>query len=210
MSGTAFTRNHSDHSNGTGYQFEFHCDKCGNGWRSSFQASKLGIAESFFRAAGSIFGGGLERAAYATGQAKDMLRGKAWDDAFSVAIAEGKAKFKQCTRCGTWVCPEVCWNAERGLCDACAPKLQQELASAQATAAKEQVWEKARTVDQTEAADVAKKQTVACPHCGAPSTGGKFCGECGKPYQGVKENCAKCSAKMAPKAKFCPECGTPR
>src|SRR5262245_25153694 len=173
MGAIAFTRNYSDHSNDTGYQFEFHCDKCGSGWRSSFAANKLGIAQSFFRAAGSLFGGGLERAAYATGQAKDMLRGKAWDDAFAAAIAEGKAKFKQCTGCGIWVCPEVCWNAERGLCENCAPQLHEELAAAQATAAKEQVWDKSRQVDQTEGVDVAKKARAGCPHCGAPSSGGK-------------------------------------
>ncbi len=212
MSGTAFTKNHSDHSNDTGYQFEFFCDKCGNGWRSSFQANKLGMAQSFFRAAGSLFGGGLERAAYATGQAKDMLRGKAWDDAFAVATAEGRVKFKQCSRCGHWVCPEVCWNEERGLCENCAPRLEEELASAQATAAKEQVWEKSRTVDQTGGVDVSKKAGVggACTNCGAPKSAGKFCGECGKPFASVKENCGQCGAKFAGKAKFCPECGTPR
>jgi hypothetical protein len=210
MSGTAFTKNYSDHSNDQGYQFEFFCDKCGNGWRSSFQASKLGIAQSVFRIAGSLFGGGLNQAAYATGAAKDMLRGQAWDDAFAVSITEGKVKFKQCTRCGRWVCPEVCWNVERSLCDECAPKLQQELAAAQAHAAKDQVWTKAQAVDQTEGTDVSKKATVACPHCGAPASGGKFCGECGKPYAVVKENCGKCGAKMQAKAKFCPECGTPR
>jgi hypothetical protein len=210
MSGTAFTKNNHDHSNDSGYQFEFFCDKCGSGWRSSFQNSKLGMAQSFFRAAGSLFGGGLERAAYATGAAKDMLRGKAWDDAFAAAIAEGKNKFKQCTRCGRWVCPDVCWNVERSLCDECAPKLQQELAAAQATVAKEQVWEKARGADMTEGTVVKKKVTVACPNCGAPSTGGKFCGECGKPYAAPSDNCPKCQAKMGPKAKFCPECGAPR
>lgn len=210
MSGTAFTRNYNDHSNDQGYQFEFICDKCGNGWRSSFQTSKLGIAASIFRVAGNLFGGTLNNAAYAAGSAKDMLRGQAWDEAFATAIVEGKAKFKQCTRCGRWVCPEVCWNVERGLCDECAPKLQQEMAAAQAQAMKEQVWDKARQHDQTDGADLAKKATVSCPHCGAPSSGGKFCGECGKPYQAPKENCGKCGAKMAPKAKFCPECGTPR
>ena len=42
MSSTTFTNNYRDHSNETGYQFEFFCDKCGNGHRSSFQASALG------------------------------------------------------------------------------------------------------------------------------------------------------------------------
>lgn len=210
MSMIAFTRNYHDHSNDQGFQFEFVCDGCGNGWRSGFQTNKVGIAASIFRVAGNLFGGTLNQAAYAGEAAKDMLRGKAWDDAFATAVGEGKGHFKQCTRCGHWVCPEVCWNASRSLCGNCAPKLNEEMAAAQASAAKDQVWEKARQTDQTDGADMTKHATSACPHCGAPSSGGKFCGECGKPFQAAKENCGKCGAKMGGKAKFCPECGAPR
>jgi len=206
---TAFTRNYHDHSNDQGFQFEFLCDKCGSGWRSGFQTNTVGLAAGIFRVAGSIFGGGFNSAARAGDAAKDMLRGKAWDDAFLAATTEGKGRFKQCTRCARWVCPEVCWNVERSLCDECAPKLQQEMAAAQATAAKNQVWTRAALADQTEGADLTQKKMVACPNCGAPSTGGKFCTECGKPYQALKENC-KCGAKLAPTAKFCPECGEHR
>jgi hypothetical protein len=211
MSGITFTQNYRDHSNDEGFQFEYLCDKCGNGWRSSFQTNKLGMAAGFLRVAGSLFGGGsLWAAANAGDKARDVLRGPAWDSAFAAAVTEGKARFKQCSRCGKWVCPEVCWNAERGMCDSCAPKLQQEMAAAQAQAAKDQVWEKARQTDQTGAADLTKKARVACPHCGAAASGGKFCGECGKPFEGPKDQCGKCQAKMAPNAKFCPECGAPR
>ena len=35
----AFTRNHSDHSTEAGFQFEFFCDCCGNGFKSTFVAS---------------------------------------------------------------------------------------------------------------------------------------------------------------------------
>src|SRR5438309_1473181 len=109
-----FTKNYTDHSNGQGFQFEFHCDKCGNGYRSGFQASKLGMAAGFMRAAASLFGGSsLWGAANAGDQVKDALRGKAWDDAFAAAIDEAKGHFHQCTRCGSWVCPEVCWNEGR-------------------------------------------------------------------------------------------------
>jgi hypothetical protein len=40
MGSLAFTRNYSDHSNDAGYQLEFNCDKCGNGYRTSFQAER--------------------------------------------------------------------------------------------------------------------------------------------------------------------------
>ena len=54
MSLIQFTRNHTDHSTDKGYQFEFFCDKCGNGERSAFQQNAMGIAASVLKAAGSI------------------------------------------------------------------------------------------------------------------------------------------------------------
>ena len=54
-----FTRNYTDRSNDQGFQFEFHCDKCGNGHMSTFEGSTLGMAASFLKAAGSFFGGAL-------------------------------------------------------------------------------------------------------------------------------------------------------
>ena len=39
-----FTKNHSDHSTDKGYQFEFFCDRCGNGFMSEFKASVTGYA----------------------------------------------------------------------------------------------------------------------------------------------------------------------
>ena len=29
-----FTKNYTDHSNGQGFQFEFHCDKCGQAFQT--------------------------------------------------------------------------------------------------------------------------------------------------------------------------------
>ncbi len=199
--------NYTDHSNNTGYQFEFHCDKCRSGHMTTFQPSKIGITGGFLRAAGGLFGGSLSRIASASDQLKDALRGPAWDAAFRKAVDEAKQKFKQCSRCGKWVCPEHCWNAKRGMCEACAPDLHEEAAAAQAIAAKEQIWEKARQVDQTESLAVNRAQTASCPSCGAKSTGSKFCAECGKPMQAAKTACSKCNAQMDAGAKFCPECG---
>jgi hypothetical protein len=203
----AFTANYHDRSNSSGYQFEFVCDKCGSGFLSTFQPSKAGIAGGFLRAAGGLFGGRLSQIAAASDQLKDALRGPAWDAAFRTAVEEGKRKFKQCSRCGKWVCPEHCWNAPRAMCETCAPDLQEEAAAAQAMAAKDQIWEKAKQTDQTGGLSVDRVQGASCPHCGAKSTGAKFCAECGKPMQAVKTACGKCGAKIEAGAKFCGECG---
>ncbi len=204
-----FTRNYTDHSNDSGFQFEFHCDKCGNGYRSTYQASTMGLAAGLLRAAGSIFGGALSSAGSGASQVKDMLRGPAWDSAFKEATEEIRPKFHQCTRCGKWVCPDVCWNAERQLCEACAPDLQEQAAAAQAHVAVEQVWEKARKTDQTSGLDTGTKQVGACPKCQASlPVGAKFCTSCGTPVS-AKTLCAGCGAELAPRAKFCAECGKP-
>lgn len=202
----AFTKNHTDHSNDQGFQFEFFCDHCGNGHMTAFQASKIGMAGGFLRAAGSLFGGVLGNVADAGDHVKDAMRGKARDEAFAKAVEEARPHFRQCSRCGKWVCPEQCWNPRRGLCEQCAPNLEEEAAAAQATAAKEQVWEKARQTDLVGDVDMKTDRTVQCPHCGAKAEGGKFCPECGKPLS-TKAACPKCGKQVAAGTKFCPECG---
>lgn len=211
----AFTKNYTDHSNNEGYQFEFHCDKCGSGYRSTYVANKLGMASGFLSAAADLFGSGaLGSVANAGNQLKDNLRGKAWDEAFANAVAELKPKFHQCKRCGQWVCPEVCWNDKASLCKACAPDLAEETAAAQADALRFQVasqmHSKAASADLVGDIDIKKQGSAAsCPHCKAPATGGKFCGECGKPMVAAPATC-KCGAQIPGAAKFCPECGSPR
>jgi hypothetical protein len=213
MGATAFTRNYRDHSNDTGHQFEFQCDKCGNGYRSSFQASALGVGAKIAKGLGSLFGGSkMWAAGVAADHMKDGLRGKAWDDAFKKAIEEIRPKFHQCTRCGQWVCPEVCWNEERQLCEGCAPNLAEEAAHHQANIAAEQLAHKMREVDQIAGIDPSAAMVGACPHCQARlSPGKKFCAGCGKPVgaAGGKSFCAGCGAQLAAGARFCGDCGAP-
>ena len=124
-----FVQNYQDLSTDKGYQFKFHCDKCGNGFMTRFQASTFGLAESALAIAGSLFGGAFNTARNAEYEIQRAVGGKAHDSALESAVVEGKEHFHQCGRCGRWVCPEVCWNAESNLCDGCAPKLAQEMAA---------------------------------------------------------------------------------
>jgi hypothetical protein len=205
-----FTRNFQDKSNDQGFQFEFACDKCSNGVMSPYYPNKMGMASGILKAAGSIFGGALRTAAQGADQLKDNMRSKARDDAFGKAVEEAKKHFKKCTRCGHWVCPDSCWNGTKNLCEACAPNLAEEAASAQAMAAKEQIVRKAASSDQTGGLDVSKNVMAGCGQCGADVGGAKFCPECGAATVAAKVACGKCNAEMKASAKFCPECGAPR
>ncbi|HWO22386.1 MAG TPA: zinc ribbon domain-containing protein [Kofleriaceae bacterium] len=214
MGATPFTRNYRDHSNDTGFQFEFFCDKCGNGHRSSFKASALGVGAKIAKGLGSLFGGSkMWAAGAAADHMKDGLRGGAWDDAFRKAIEEIRPKFHQCTRCGRWVCPDVCWNGERQLCEGCAPNLAEEGAHHQANIAAQQLAEKIRKVDHVADIDPAAPMLAQCPHCKSQlQPGAKFCAGCGKPVGGAaaaKSFCAGCGAQLAAGAKFCGGCGQP-
>lgn len=200
-----FVRNFDDKSTDRGYQFKFYCDKCQNGYLSRFQTSVVGTAGSLLQAAGSLFGGFLGRAGSSAYEIQRAVGGKAHDDALEEAVNEVKPNFTQCTRCGHWVCNEVCWNKDRGLCTDCAPKTEVEIAAAQSAAQVEQIRTKVSAKDQTGGLDLDAHMVARCPKCKAQTAGGKFCPECGEALAS-KDTCS-CGAKLTAGAKFCPECG---
>jgi hypothetical protein len=209
MSAIEFVRNYDDLSTDKGFQFKFHCDKCHGGFMSEYELNALGVAGSVLNVAGSLFGGVLSRVGSSAYEIQRAVGGKTHDDALRKAVAEMKPKFRHCTRCGNWVCPEACWNEARQLCEACAPDLREEAAAIQAQVGREQLWEKARRTDQTEGVDAAQHATSLCPKCGGHVGTAKFCPSCGMSLA-AKANCSKCQAAMEPAMKFCPECGQPR
>ena len=220
-----FVNNYEDLSTDRGYQFKFHCDKCGNGYMSRFQPSAIGTAGSLLRAAGDFFGGWASSAGNSAYDIQRSVGGKAHDEALQKAVAEGKEHFHQCSRCGRWVCPEVCWNGQAGQCEECAPDYDEEIASshahAKAEAAREQLHEKARATDYASKIDMsagaalrapsrAEQQQAASPKCSAchAEVGkAKFCPECGTPTVAPKPTCAGCGHQPDGTPKFCPECG---
>jgi len=201
-----FTRNHNDKSTDTGFQFEFFCDRCGNGYESTFQTSATGVLSQGLDTAANILGGVFGGAA----RIGEGVHSAAWhqqkDAAFAKAIDEVKPNFIQCRRCGKWVCKEVCWNNDRGMCKDCAPDFEQEYSAIQTEAAIQDARQKASTVDYVSADKF--KQTIVgtCAYCGADLKGGKFCPECGKPVKQGKF-CKECGKPIEGTVKFCPECG---
>ena len=201
-----FTRNHTDHSTYKGFQFEFFCDRCGNGFMTEFKASATGFAVSALRTAGGIFGGILGTASSNSYEIERAVQGPAHDKAFRAAIEETKPNFRQCPKCTHWVCNEACWNAKRSLCFDCAPDLETELASAQVQTTIDQMKTKLQNQDLTKDLDLTSEAVALCPACGAHTQGAKFCPECGKALR-PKNECSRCGTKVEGGTKFCPECG---
>lgn len=229
MSLIRFVRNYDDLSTDRGFQFKFYCDKCGNGYLSGFQNSTLGTAGSLLRAAGDLFGGWASSAGNSAYEIQRQVGGKAHDEALQKAVEEAKHHFHQCSRCGNWVCPEVCWNAAAGQCEDCAPDYNEELASsharAKADAAREQLNERARATDYASNIDMSasavlkspatRAQAAAeasanarCISCGTEVGKAKFCPECGTPAKPPRPTCSSCGNQPETTTKFCPECGT--
>jgi hypothetical protein len=117
-----FVNNYEDLSTDKGYQFKFNCDKCGNGYLSKYQPSVIGTAGSLLRAASDFLGGWGSSAGNSAYEVQRAVGGSAHDSALKTAVEEGKQHFHQCSRCGKWVCPEVCWNDQANQCESCAPR----------------------------------------------------------------------------------------
>ena len=206
-----FTKNYSDISTNSGFQFEFFCDRCGNGFRTRFQPSSTGTAPTIMEGASSLFGGVFSSASNLTERVRSATWQKAHDAAFAKAVEELRPQFMQCPHCQSWVCRKSCWNDKRGLCKKCAPDLGVEMSAAQANKGVESVWTNAQADDEAKkvaGGDWSQTVKASCPSCGAPlATNAKFCPECGEKLQ-VEAKCPKCGAKVQPGAKFCAECGT--
>ena len=232
-----FVQNYEDLSTDHGYQFKFHCDKCGNGFMSHFDTSAIGMAGSALRVAGSLFGGLLGSAGNSAYEVQRAVGGKAHDDALAAAVQEGKQHFHQCGRCGKWVCPQICWNAPIGQCTECAPNFQEEFAhahaQAKADAAREQLQQAAQQNNYVAGVDMSAgsfqrapapqplpQQMQQMPQGYGPPGVAQLPAQMGgapspaalgaAPAGSPNPNaCAKCGADVGA-AKFCADCGTPR
>lgn len=212
MSHIEFTRNFSDHSTDRGFQFEFFCDRCGNGYRTEFQPWALGTASGAINAVSSLFGGIFNQAADMTERVRSAQWQQARDKAFATAAEEMRPNFAQCPRCSSWVCKKNCWNEARGLCKNCAPDLAVEISAQQSVKAVEKIHSDI-TADAEDSKVISsvgdQKVQASCPSCHAPlAQNAKFCPECGYKLADAKKFCMECGAQLTPGAKFCPECGT--
>jgi len=207
----AFTDNVRDLSNNNGYQFEFVCERCGNGHRSPFVRDKGDMGRSLLRSVGDLLGSSGNRLNQVA-NAMDWNRGTnsaAKDRAMDEAVVTVREEFRQCRGCGDWVCHNVCWNVEIGQCLNCSPSVVEELSRAQAAAQVEQMREQTRAADWTSHLDISTRATVTCPGCQAKVDGGKFCSTCGTSLAPVAVSCRSCGFEQnAAGSAFCGECGS--
>lgn len=203
-----FVRNYDDESTETGFQFEFFCDRCGSGYRTSFDASATGIANEALDVASGLLGGVFGKAARVSDRVHSAAWERAHDKAFAKAVEEVKPHFRQCPRCNKWVCAKRCWNETRGLCKDCAPDLAAEMSAAQSEAAVQEAREKAHAAESEQVTEQEFDEVIkaVCPQCGASVSEGKFCAQCGASLEAEKV-CTECGNKIPTEAKFCPECG---
>lgn len=217
----SFTRNYNDLSTDAGFQFEFYCDCCGNGVKSTFIESTTykkrkkterfgGLSSAiggFLGGMGSNIGYALERGSNLMGSSLDD-RSPQWrreqEAAFDAAQEEVRPQFRKCPSCNRWVDAD-CWNEDDGLCTDCAPREASYVAKARSEAMRRNIDEAA------EAATVwqgkIETRTTVCPSCGKPAGNGKFCNFCGAPLG--TQRCPNCGAQVALGLKFCGECGSP-
>ena len=217
----SFTRNNSDLSSESGFQFEFFCDCCGNGFKSTFVPSttygKKARTERFGRMAsglGGLLGGLAGEIGWAAERGADALgaRGgqdspqwrKEHEEAFDQAQEEVKPMFRKCPACNKWVC-EGCWNEESQLCIECAPREASYVAQAHSRAMQRNIDEAAETA--TVWHGKIETRATVCPSCGKPAGNGKFCNHCGSPLDANR--CPSCGAQVPAGMKFCGECGSP-
>ena len=202
-----FTGNYEDLSTDTGFQFKFYCERCQNGYMSSFQRNAVGVAGALLQGASSLLGGLFSQGADASYHVQRLVGGPAHDAAVRKAVEEIRPLFRQCGHCGNWCCAQVCWNENARQCKNCAPLADEVEASTRARHVETQVTNDLFLEENQRMSARAKEVAAKCS-CGAPTMGKKFCPDCGKPTGAGAKFCPECGSRSTPGAKFCPDCGT--
>jgi hypothetical protein len=203
-----FTDNHQDLSTDMGFQFKFICERCGDGFLSTFQTNTIGVAGSLLRSAGSFFGGVLGRAGASSYEVQRAIGGAAHDAAMKKAVQEIAPLFRKCRRCGNWMCQQGCWNPYQDMCKQCAPVSEEEETARRAEHVGREVATDLALEEERRASAKAAEVEAKCGACGAPTLGKKYCPGCGQRLaSSAAAFCRSCKAKLTPGAKFCGECG---
>jgi hypothetical protein len=228
-----FTSNYTDVSTYEGYQFEFHCQRCGNGYRSAFRHSVTGFGGRLAALGGGILGGEIGSRVQEVGLLaqwdRSSTRGSTNDKRLLEASEDVAGHFVQCRGCAEWVCRDVCWDGRAGCCRRCVPAPAADPAPGFGPAGFGPVGfgpgqpgfgpppgfgpQPGPAPSGYGPPRVSLRHpgrpsspAVCCTNCGA-TTAGRFCAQCGNSL--APPACTGCGAP-AQGTPFCPQCGTPR
>ncbi|MDQ7827095.1 MAG: zinc ribbon domain-containing protein [Candidatus Eremiobacteraeota bacterium] len=207
MGAIEFTDNYQDLSTDMGFQFKFNCERCGDGYMSTFRPNTIGVVGSLLRGASSFLGGALGNVGHTAYEVQRAVGGPQHDAALKQAIDEVKPLFKKCRRCGDWTCEKVCWNTHKDMCKQCAPVAEEEETSIRAEHVRTQVSNDLFLEENKRMSEKGKEVAEKCPECGAATLGKKFCPQCGIKLSAGESFCKQCGVKLPPKSKFCGDCG---
>lgn len=171
---------------GAGFQFEFFCQECDFTWRSPFKPHRMGQLTGWITRLTFLMTD-LSKAGRATGALSDSSSRVAHDEAFEAAQGQAKRYFTACPECKNQVC-DGCWDESQGMCTGCLSRQRSGPRSAEADAG---------------GYDAAPR----CANCQCPSTGGRFCHECGFDMASTHKGCPGCGSVMPRAARFCTDCG---
>ena len=223
-----FTSNYTDVSTYEGYQFEFHCQRCGNGYRSAFRHSVTGFGGRLAALGGGILGGEIGSRVQEVGLLaqwdRSSTRGSTNDKRLLEASEDVAGHFVQCRGCAEWVCRDVCWDGRAGCCSRCVPPAPEPIpgfgpsgfgpgagygpppgSNPPPTGGHGPSGYGPPRVSLRHPGHPSSP-AVCCTNCGA-TTAGRFCAHCGTPL--APPACTGCGAP-AQGTPFCPQCGTPR
>jgi hypothetical protein len=203
MALTKFVRNLEDLSDDGGYKFRFRCDRCSDGFESQYESSSANVLKTAVQVFSIFthFGYGANRVVEGLDRG---LRGQEHDAAYERAVHEATNHFNKCSLCGLWVCPEHCWNAERGLCEGCAPNLHE--AAVHSEALREAAAAREPGAGGGAGRGATKLKAASCAGCGLQlKAESKFCESCGVAVG--SPHCRHCAAEISLSARFCGQCG---
>jgi hypothetical protein len=202
-----FTSNYTDVSTYEGYQFEFCCQRCGNGYRSTFRHSVTGFGGRIAALGGSLLGGEIgskvEEVGLMAQWDRNGTRGTTNDKRLVEASQDVAGEFVQCRRCADWVCRGVCWDDAAGSCVRCVPS--------QPPSAPQPYASQPYAPQQYPAQLYAQPPTYAPQHYGQPQPYGQPQAPRGyapPPAGGPRISLRHPGRHTGPAAGHCPSCGS--
>lgn len=173
-----------------GFQFEFSCQSCSRTWRSPFKPYRTGQLTSLLTRFAFLLPGRAQMAQRAGSGLAEMGSRGAREKALADAMVQAERLYHVCKSCDHAVCDD-CWHEREGLCAECIER------------------ERATAGSHRSGAAAMQSATAApsCPNCRAPSSGGRFCAECGFDMASTHKSCPGCGAMQPRQARFCTDCG---